>query len=109
MHLGAGLGRADALDGGDGAIANRSDRQKTRAHRVAVDMHGAGATLRDAAAVFGARHAKHIAQHPQERGVTVDIDVVCRTVDFDGKGHGELLSARTISETQVFAPGPEAS
>ena len=76
LHLGAGLGRADALNCGDGAAANRSDRQKTRAHRVAVDMHGAGATLGDAAAVFGASHTKHIAQHPQERSGIIDIDVV---------------------------------
>ena len=76
LHLGARFGRADALNCGDGATANRSDRQKTRAHRIAVDMHGAGATLGDTAAIFRARHAKHIAQHPQERRAAVDIDVV---------------------------------
>ena len=60
-------------------------RAETRAHRVAVEMHGAGATLGDAAAVFGAGHAKQIAQHPQERSSIIDIDVVRRSVDFDRK------------------------
>src|ERR1700750_668738 len=63
LHLGARRGGADALDRGDGAVANRFNRQKTRAHRSAVDMHGAGATLGDATAIFSARHTKHIAQH----------------------------------------------
>src|SRR4026207_1581101 len=69
-------------------------------------MHGTRTTLRDAAAVFGARQTKHIAQHPQQRGVTVDIDVVRRTVDFDGEGHGELLFIRTISEALVAVTEP---
>ena len=36
---------------------------------------------------------KHVAQHPQQRRVAVDIDIVCRPVDFDGKGH-DVLSSR---------------
>jgi hypothetical protein len=47
--------------------------------------------LRDPAAVLRARHTKHIAQHPEERGAAVYIDVMCRTVDSDGKSHGEPL------------------
>ena len=31
----------------------------------AVDMHGAGAAQRHAAAELGAGHAEHVAQHPQ--------------------------------------------
>src|SRR6201999_792579 len=87
LHLGARLGGADALDRGDGAVANRSNRKKTRAHRSAVDMHGAGATLGDATAIFSTRHPKHIAQHPQQWGFAVDIDVVYGTVDADSKSH----------------------
>jgi hypothetical protein len=37
LHLGAHFGRADTLDCSDIAAANRVDRQKTRAHRIAVD------------------------------------------------------------------------
>ena len=46
----------------------------------AVDVDGAGAAQRHAAAELGAGHAQHVAQHPEERRVAVDIDVVrvCR-------------------------------
>src|ERR1700687_5892641 len=47
---------ADAFDRRHGAIADRTDRQQTGAHRFAVDMHSAGSALRDAAAEFGAGH-----------------------------------------------------
>jgi hypothetical protein len=36
------------------------------ARRLAVQVHGAGAALGDAAAVLGARHLEHVAQDPQE-------------------------------------------
>src|ERR1700719_604686 len=51
-------------------------------------MHRAGAAKRHAAAELRAGHAQHIAQHPEKRRVAVDIDYVCRSVDFDGEGHG---------------------
>ena len=54
----------------------------------AVDMHGAGAAQRHAAAELRAGHAEHVAQHPEQRRVAVDIDAVCSPVDFDGEGHG---------------------
>lgn len=38
LHLGAGWGRANAFDRGDDLVADRSDRQQTRAYRIAVDM-----------------------------------------------------------------------
>ena len=46
----------------------------------AVDMHGAGAAQRHAAAELRAGHAEHVAQHPEQRRVAVDIDAVraCR-------------------------------
>src|SRR5437867_10576760 len=46
-----------------------SNRQDARAHQLAVDVHGAGAALRDAAAVLGARQAHLLADGPQERRV----------------------------------------
>ena len=51
------------------------------ARRDAVDMHRAGAALRDAAAVLGAGHAERVAQHPQQRGVGLDLDVVALAID----------------------------
>src|SRR3989442_30954 len=44
--------------------------------RYSVDMHGAGAAKCNAAAEFGAGHTEHVAQHPEERRVGIDIDTV---------------------------------
>jgi hypothetical protein len=68
-----------AVDGGDAGSRRR-----------AIDMHGAGATPRSAAAEFGTGHAEHVAQHPEQGRVAVDIDTVRRSVDFDRKCHGVL-------------------
>src|SRR5262249_35071279 len=81
LYLGARRGRADAFDGGDGAVLQRADRKNAGTHRLAVDMHGAGAALRDAAAVFGASYAKHIAQHPEQWSIATDVDVVLGSID----------------------------
>src|SRR4029077_13109934 len=73
---------ADALDRGDGAIADRADWQETRTYRFAINMHRASATLRDAAAELGAGHAEHIAQQPKQRHVTGRVEGSVFTVDF---------------------------
>ncbi len=54
--------------------------KRAGAGRHAVDVHGAGAALRDAAAVFGAGQADVLADHPKQRRVGIDVDVVslCR-------------------------------
>src|SRR4029077_14969152 len=72
---------ANAFDRGDGAVANRADREKTGADWFAVDMHRAGAALRNAATEFGAGHAEHIAQHPKKRHVTRRFEGPGFTVD----------------------------
>jgi hypothetical protein len=33
------------------------------------------------------RHAEHVAQHPVERRVAIDIDLVRVSVDFNDEGH----------------------
>ena len=38
-------------------------------------MHGAGAALRDAAAELGALQVEHVAQHPQQRHLGLDVDL----------------------------------
>ena len=42
----------------------------------AVDVDGAGAALRDAAAVLGAGQPELVAQHPEQRRVGVGVDLV---------------------------------
>jgi hypothetical protein len=46
-------------------------------------MHGAGATLGDATALFGARQAKHIAQYPEQWSIAIDVDAVFRSIDVN--------------------------
>ena len=50
------------------------------ARRHAIDVHGAGAALRDAAAVLGAGQPELLAQHPQQRriGFGIEACVLCR-------------------------------
>ena len=42
--------------------------------RLAVDVHGAGAALGDAAAIFRAGQAEPFAQHPEQGRVGFDVD-----------------------------------
>ena len=74
LNLGARRRGADRLDGRDHGVPDAVDGGDARAHRTAVEMDRAGSAHRHAAAELGAGHAEHIAQHPQERGVVVDID-----------------------------------
>src|SRR5882724_10046273 len=67
-------------------------------------MHGVGAAQCHPASELRAGHAEHVAQHPQEWGVTVNIDVVGGSVDFDGVGHGFLNGGWVLSQQ-----GPEVS
>ena len=58
--------------------------------REAIEMHGASAAQCHAAAELRAGHAQHVAQHPKQRRVAVDIDAMRLTVDFNGEGHDVL-------------------
>ena len=110
LHFGAGLGRTDAFDRGDGAAANCADREQTRAHRITVDVHGAGAALRDAAAEFRARHSENVAQDPQQRHVGFNVSGQFRAIDIDLNGHGDLHAllqywSPDVPGRQVILPG----
>src|SRR5215510_16539544 len=59
------------------------DADRAGALHRAVDVHGAGAALRDAAAVFRAGEADLLADHPQERGIRLDLHVVDFAVDVE--------------------------
>src|SRR5262249_23538478 len=73
------LGGTDAVDRGD-----------ARAGGDAIDMDGARSAKRHAAAEFGAGHAEHVAQDPQERSVVVDVDCPIDAIDLDRDGHRYL-------------------
>src|SRR6267378_709773 len=59
----------------------------------AVDMHRAGAALRDAAAVFGAGEAHLLADHPEQGGVGLRLHVTDPAIDIE-LGH-RCHSSRT--------------
>src|SRR5262249_4540454 len=88
LDLRARRRRADRLDRRDRGGADAVDPGNTGTGGDAVDMHSAGAAERPAAAELRAGHAEHVAQHPQERGVAVDIDGPIDAVDLDRDGHG---------------------
>src|SRR5689334_19036996 len=73
---------ADRLDRSDRAVADAVDRRLAGADRLAVEMHGAGAAQRLAAAELGSSHAQYVAQQPQQRCVAVDIDLMGCAVDL---------------------------
>jgi hypothetical protein len=80
LNLPAGRRIANCLDRGDRRAAYAIDCCDAGADRASVQMNRACATECHAAAELGAGHAEHVAQHPQERGVTVDINGMSRSV-----------------------------
>src|SRR5262245_31487854 len=64
-------------------------------------MDCTGAALGNAAAVFGAGHAKHIAQHPEKGSFARDVDVVLRSINADREGH-DVLPTRPATRPQCF-------
>src|SRR5271169_886987 len=60
LHLGSRRCCTDTFNCGDGLVAHGADWKQTRAHRRAVDMHRACATLRYPAAEFCAGHSEHV-------------------------------------------------
>src|SRR3979490_1409315 len=57
------------------------------AHGLAVEVHGAGTALSDAAAELRAGHAQRVAQHPQEGRAGRGVDLAGLAVDNEGN-HG---------------------
>src|SRR5215469_15183760 len=84
---------ADAFDGGDLAVADIADLRLAGAHRIAVEMDGAGAAERQAAAELGAGEVELVAQGPEEGHVGLRIDVVRRAIDGEAD-HAAIPSRR---------------
>src|ERR1700686_1158524 len=80
---------SERLDGGDLLAADGADGDLARARGDAVDVHGAGAALGDAATVFGAGQSDRVADDPEQWRVGFNVDVVRLSVD--GKGNHTVL------------------
>src|SRR5215510_7811902 len=85
------LGRSEARERGDPFACERGDRRDAGAHRVAVDLHRAGAALPEPAAEARVIELKLIAQGVEQRHVgIVDVDRARPAVD----GESELRHGR---------------
>src|SRR5215469_2467672 len=67
-------------------------------------MHGARSAKRDTTAEFGAAHAEHVAQHPEQRGIGIDIDAVRDSVNLYSERH--LLILGPIQPCLAFELAP---
>src|SRR5437879_2803224 len=86
--------RRQPFDRGHALPGRRRDRHHAGAHRGAVEMHGAGAALGDAASELRAGEAEVVAQHPQERRVGRDVHGLAFAVaGEDDRGHDALRAA----------------
>ena len=97
------------LDGPD-LVAVGHDRERGAGfHRLAVEMHDAGAALRGVAADMGARQPQIFAQKLDQKGAGVDIGVDGITVHDQGNlGHQHSLELhRRISAAQAFKVIPK--
>src|SRR5262245_45210603 len=89
------VGSAEPSEGGDSAAAHRRDRCNARADRLSVEMDGAGAALRQAAAEVGVVQANVVAERVQQRHVRIDIDIVVLAVDVQGKSLAHVALPRS--------------
>jgi hypothetical protein len=95
-----------ALDRCDLFAGNGGNRINARPGGFPVDMYGASAASRNAAAVLGSCHVETVAEHPQQRRVPVDVDGLPLPVHLKFDRH-ENLSFLELSITTKIAKIPE--
>src|SRR5882724_3185829 len=98
----AGRVRADRLDGDDLLVRHRRDRCDAGAHGLPVDVHGAGTTQRHPAAELGPGEAQLVAERPQQRGLTRQVDVLTLAVDVEWDHRDSPLFSETSGPSSVF-------
>src|SRR4051812_33225534 len=78
------------------------------ADHVIVDVHGARTAQRLTTPVFGARQVQHVAQHPEQRHLGVDLEAMLSAVDAKCDGHGlspcDGHSAPVFTQASISAP-----
>src|SRR5882762_10303408 len=104
LDLLASGGGTNGLDRSDALAGRGRDRRDARAHRLAVEVDRARAAQSEAATEFRAGHSEHIAQHPEQRRVVVDIDAAGFAVDCQRMWHLSLLKAKAGSECGAAVP-----
>jgi hypothetical protein len=100
------LVRNDALDCADLAPRERACSKHAGAHRLRVDMDGAGAAQTRAATKFRAGHSQRVAQDPEERCVRLRVHIEVLAVDLQRKHCSRLrdrLMGRTVMGKYITA------
>src|SRR6266513_925714 len=113
LNLSSGGCGADGLDRSDALAGCGRDRRDARAHRLAIKVDRARAAQSEAATEFRAGHSEHIAKHPEQRRVVVDIDAAGFAVDCQRMWHLSLLKGlppvglawEAASESRAAVPG----
>src|SRR6266852_7770417 len=82
-----------SFDGGDFLAGDAGNRGDAGARSFAIDMHGASAAERHAAAEFRAGHVQGVTKHPEQRHVRADFDGLGLAVQSESDGHGNLPPA----------------
>src|SRR6266850_4310663 len=85
--------RRKPFDGGDFLAGDAGNFGDAGARGFAVDMHGASAAERHAAAKFRSGHVQRVAKHPEQRHVRADVDGLYFTVESESNGHRILPPA----------------
>src|SRR6266446_9954741 len=87
---GMGAGGRQAFDGDDPIRRlHAADGDHAGAHQLAVDVDGAGAALRDATTILGARQADLLADDPEQRRSGLHLHVTDSAIDVELR-HGPL-------------------
>src|SRR4029079_18308744 len=102
LHLGQHAVLGKALDGDDLLADSGARRERARAGGDAVDVDGAGAALRDAAAILGAGQADILPDRPEQRRVGIDVDVLIFAIDIEANhsrtSPGEIFPVSTSED-----------
>src|SRR6516225_3696113 len=83
LHLVECAFGGEALDGDNLLAGGVARGNAAGAHRNAVQMHGAGAAQRDAAAIFRTREAHVLADRPEQWRIRFDVDVMHFAIDCE--------------------------
>src|SRR5258705_10285313 len=95
------------FDRRDFLAADGRNRHRARADRLAAEIDGASAALRDTATVFRAGETGIVADGPQQGRVGIDIDLVILSVDLEGErrhvANPPHKGARAIRDTRPWS------
>src|SRR5262245_53456732 len=91
LHLVQLSALGEPFDRGDALAFDRAYRHRARARRLPIDVHGACAALRYAAAVFRSGESDLLSKHPQQWGAWLHVHLDGFAVDDEARHFLDLL------------------